>query len=133
MLGQCGGVVGLLDLGDVQSNKCSLEHALSMYPTSMTCKEALWLKKLLSDLYVPCDTLPILCDNQGAMKLLKHAIASMRSKHIDVQYLFAREHVARGNVAFHYCNTERMIADCMTKPLPEKKLVFCRLGMGVMN
>ena len=37
MLGQCGGVVGLLDLGDVQSNKCSLEHALSMYPTSMTC------------------------------------------------------------------------------------------------
>ena len=96
-------------------------------------KEALWQKKLLSELNVHCDTISIFCDNQGAIKLLKHAIASMRSKHIDVQYLFAREHVARGNVAFQYCSTEQMIADCMTKPLPEKKLVFCRLGMGVMN
>jgi len=95
-------------------------------------KESLWLKKLLSELRVPCATMPIMCDNQGAIKLLKHAIASMRSKHIDVQYLFAREHVARGNVSFHYCSTESMIADCMTKPLPEKKFVFCRVGMGVV-
>jgi hypothetical protein len=76
-------------------------------------------------------TIPILCDNQGAIKLLKHPIASVRSKHIDVIYHFARERVARKEVTFDYCATDKMVADCMTKPLPEYKFISCRNNMGV--
>jgi hypothetical protein len=73
----------------------------------------------------------IYCDNQGAIQLLKHPIASNRSKHIDVIYHFARERVARGEVLFEYCVTQHMLADCMTKPLPESKFAFCLAGLGV--
>jgi transposase InsO family protein len=94
-------------------------------------KEALWLRTLLNDLDINAGTIPILCDNQGAIKLLKHPIASVRSKHIDVIYHFARERVARKEVTFDYCATDKMVADCMTKPLPEYKFISCRNNMGV--
>ena len=71
--------------------------------------------------------------NQGALKLLKHPIASNRSKHIDVIYHFARERVARKEVAFQYCDTNHMIADCLTKPVNEAKFVFCKNGMGLIK
>ena len=73
----------------------------------------------------------IKCDNQGAIKLLKNPIASQRSKHIDIQHHFVRERVARGEVAFTYCDTKIMVADIMTKALPKNKFDFCRINMGV--
>jgi hypothetical protein len=94
-------------------------------------KEALWLRKLINDFQKPLSTVTILADNQGAVKLLKNPITSLRSKHIDVIYHFARERVARKEVAFEYVKTEHMIADYLTKPVPEGKHTFCRSGMGV--
>ena len=77
-------------------------------------KEALWLRKLAAELEVQFGTMKIFSDNQGAIKLLKHPVASIRSKHIDVIHHFARERVARKEVHFEYISTELMVADCMT-------------------
>jgi hypothetical protein len=96
-------------------------------------KEALWLRKLLQSFGITVNALPMLCDNQAALKLIKHPIASLRSKHIDVMHHLARERVARGETAFTYCHTSNMIADCMTKPLPEFKLKACRSVMGMRD
>ncbi len=52
-------------------------------------KEALWLRKLCTDLQLADGPVNIYSDNQSAIKLLKNPIASMRSKHIDVIYHFA--------------------------------------------
>jgi hypothetical protein len=94
-------------------------------------KEALWLRKLLSDFGKATPTVKIYGDNQAAIKLLKHPIASLRSKHIDVIYHFARERVARGEVKFEYISTDKMVADIMTKALPENKFVTCRDSMSM--
>jgi hypothetical protein len=94
-------------------------------------KEALWLRKLLSDFGKTTSTVTIYGDNQAAIKLLKHPIASLRSKHIDVIYHFARERVARGEVKFEYISTDHMVADIMTKALPESKFITCRDNMGM--
>jgi hypothetical protein len=72
-------------------------------------------------LWLNVSPVQMLCDNQAAMKLIKHPIASMRSKHIDVQHHFVRERCSRGEVAFQYCETGEMVADCMTKALPMVK------------
>lgn len=94
-------------------------------------KEALWLRKLLATFGINVTPVQLLCDNQGAIKLVKHAIASMRSKHIDVMHHFVRERVARGEVVFSYCKSEDMVADCLTKAVPVSKFAKCKHGMGV--
>jgi hypothetical protein len=93
-------------------------------------KEALWLRKLLSELRLDT-TVIIQADNQSALKLLKNPVMTMRSKHIDVIYQFARERVARGEVTFEYIRTDLMVADTLTKPVPANKHEFCRTAMGV--
>ena len=94
-------------------------------------KEALWLRQLLHDLTLDTDTTTIKADSQSAIKLLKNPVFSMRSKHIDVIYHFARERVARNDVTFTYIKADHMVADTLTKPLPAAKFQFCRTAMGI--
>jgi hypothetical protein len=97
-------------------------------------KEALWLRKLMTDLALSTGgPIQLYCDNQAALALLKNPILSQRSKHIDVIYHFARERVASREVTFAYCSTNANVADCMTKALPDNKFAFCRSGMGIKS
>ena len=96
-----------------------------------TTKAALCVRKLLQDFDYKVDTIKIFCDNQAAISLLKNPISSVRSKHIDVIWHFVRERVSRGEVIFEYLSTDKMVADCMTKALPESSFARCRAGMGV--
>ena len=95
-------------------------------------KEALWLRKLLADLGMAVPTIKIMADNQSAIKLANNPVTSARSKHIDVLYHFVRERVARREVEFEYVPTAKMVADSLTKAVPEEKFVFCRESMGVL-
>lgn len=100
---------------------------------SSAVKEALWLRKLISDLGIPASgPVTIYSDNQAAISLLKNPITSARSKHIDVHYHFARERVARKEVEFIYCRTDDNVADALTKALPDCKFTACCKGMGMM-
>lgn len=94
-------------------------------------KEGLWLRTLLRELGMEINTINICADSQSAIKLLKNPVFSMRSKHIDVIYHFARERVARKDVAFTYVPTDKMVADVLTKPLPSAKFNYCRNAMGM--
>jgi ribonuclease HI len=94
-------------------------------------KEALWLRKLLAVFHIDFTPVEVFSDNQAAIKLIKHPIASLRSKHIDVQHHFVRERAARGEVVFAYCPTAEMVADCLTKSLPANKFKKCMVGMGL--
>ena len=95
-------------------------------------KEALWLRKLLADFKVASGPIEIKSDNQGALKLLRNPISSLRTKHIDIAHHFARERVIRGEVHFSFVPTTRMIADTLTKALSASNFARCRDGMGMM-
>jgi hypothetical protein len=82
---------------------------------SRAVKEALWLRKLLPELDIDATPMTIHGDNQGALKLLKNPITSVRSKHIDVHHHFARERICRGKVEFKYISTDDMVADIFIK------------------
>lgn len=94
-------------------------------------KEGLWLRTLLSELGLDTSTVTIRADNQSAIKLLKNPVFSMRSKHIDIIYHFARERVMRKDITFKYISTNEMVADILTKPLGTAKFDYCRSAMGV--
>jgi hypothetical protein len=110
---------------------CSTVEAEYMAAAAAT-KEAMWLRKLCQDLSVPCKTINIRCDNQGAIKLSKHSIASQRSKHIDVTHHFVRERTMRREISLSYINTERQVADFLTKAIPADKFTGCCTGIGLI-
>ena len=56
-------------------------------------------------------------DNQGAIAIEKDFISNWRSKHIDVKVHFIKEHLMSGTIQVAYCPMEKMLADCLTKPV----------------
>lgn len=70
-------------------------------------------------------------DNQGAIALAKNPVSRQRCKHVDIKYHFVRSTVNDGKVNLEYCPTSEMLADVMTKPATQFKLVkFTRLMFG---
>jgi hypothetical protein len=91
---------------------------------TLAAKEALWLKRFLGE--IGCtgqdlDTVTIHADNQGAIALAKNPEHHARTKHIDVQYHFIREHIEANRIKLSYLSTHDMPADGLTKPLSRQK------------
>ncbi|GIL74079.1 hypothetical protein Vretimale_10366 [Volvox reticuliferus] len=99
--------------------------------TAAAVREALWLRKLASELNLEGGATKISLDSQGALSLGKNAIISARSKHIDVHHHLVRERVVRGEIELGYCPTDQMVADILTKALGEIKFKWCRGALGV--
>jgi hypothetical protein len=58
------------------------------------CKEAVWLRKLLSELFgLKLEATCIWCDNQSCMKLSKNLVFHDNSKHIEIKYHYIRDMV----------------------------------------
>lgn len=59
-------------------------------------KEVLWFRKLGLYVWLDLETVQIYYDNQRTIRLLKHPIASLRSKHTDMVHQFALERGTQG-------------------------------------
>ena len=55
------------------------------------------------------------------MLLGKNPEYHARTKHIDIQHHFVREHVINGTVVFQFISTDDMAADVLTKPIAKVK------------
>ncbi len=85
---------------------------------SATAQEAIWLRKLLTDLFLPQKTpCVIYVDNQGSIKLAKNQTVHGRSKHIQIKWHFVRQLVADGDICLKYVSSQENKADGFTKPL----------------
>ena len=103
---------------------------------ALMAKEAIWLQYLLQDLgmskYAPRT---LLCDNQGAISLTKNPTHHAKTKHVDVQLHFIRDHVEKGTIKVEYCPTEDLVADIMTKGLARERheRLIRMMGMGMVT
>eukprot|EP00253_Pinus_taeda_P014573 PITA_14573 len=74
---------------------------------SMASCEAVWLRKLFSELFGhTLDTNVILCDNQSGIRLSENPVFHDCSKHIDIRYHFIRDMVQRGAIRLHHIGTD---------------------------
>ena len=102
--------------------------------TSMACCEAVWLRKLFSELFGHVlDTTVILCDNQSGIRMTENPVLHDRSKHIDIRYHFIRDMVQRGTVRLDHIGTDEQVADILTKPLGKVKFLTFRERLGIVE
>jgi hypothetical protein len=96
------------------------------------CSQLLWMRQCLKDFGIKIKTLPLLCDNESAIKIAQNPVLHGKTKHIEIRYHFIRDHVANGDISLSYVNTKDQLADIFTKPLDEKRFKELRGEINVV-
>jgi hypothetical protein len=98
----------------VDVSRSSTEGELCVLST--TTAEIIWLRWLLADLGVCCDTpTPLLCDNSGAIQICHDPVKRELTKHIGVDVSFTRSHCHQKTIDLQYVPSEAQLVDFFTK------------------
>jgi histone deacetylase 1/2 len=85
--------------------------------------EIIWVQKLLAELGTSHPPMARLwCDNLGAKYLSANLVFHARTKHIEIDFHFVCERVAKKLLDIWFINTNDQVADGFTKALPRVKL-----------
>jgi phosphoribosyl-AMP cyclohydrolase len=83
----------LVSWSSKKQNSVALSTAKAEYiSTCSCCAQLLWMKTTLSDFRIKFKQVPLLCDNESAVKLTNNPVQHSRTKHIDVRHHFIRDH-----------------------------------------
>ena len=117
-----------------QSTVAKSSTEAELVALSQATQECLWLRQLLKDLeFTQKGASVIFEDNQGAINLTKHQKHHDRTKHIAIHDLFCRERVHSGEIDVCYCNTNKMLADIMTKSVSRLQFQKMCFLLGIKN
>jgi histone deacetylase 1/2 len=94
--------------------------------------ELIWVQALLGELGVIQRRPPVLwCDNIGATYLSANPVFHARTKHIEIDFHFVRERVARKLLEIRFISSKDQLADIFTKPLPLPQFTSCRRNLNL--
>jgi hypothetical protein len=97
------------------------------------CAQLLWMRQTLKDYGVQCDKVPLLCDNESAIKIAHYLVQHNKTKHIEIRHHFIRDHVNRGDINLSYVGTNDQLADIFTKHLDEARFQELRHELNIID
>ncbi|GKE61567.1 hypothetical protein Tco_1511934 [Tanacetum coccineum] len=85
---------------------------------TLTCCKVTWLVSLLKDFGLkdlgPVD---LKCDNKATIYMAANPVFHARTKHIEIDCHYVRDHIKRGEVLPSHVSTKSQLADIFTKVL----------------
>ena len=94
--------------------------------------ELMWIQSLLKELKISSPpTARIWCDNIGATYLTANPVFHGRVKHVEIDFHFVRERVARKLLDVRVISTNDQIADGFTKAPTKKKMDLFRDNLNL--
>ena len=85
------------------------------------------------DYGIKLDQISIKYDNTSAINLRKNPIQHSRTKHIDIRHHFLRDHIQNGDISLEFIDTNNQLTNIFTKPLNEKRLIFIKHDLGMID
>jgi hypothetical protein len=85
------------------------------------CAQLLWMRKTLKDYGYTINQVPLLCDNESAIKIAYNPYEHSRTKYIDIRHHFLRDHAIKGDIIISHVRTNEQLVDIFTKPLDENR------------
>ena len=97
-----------------------------------TTAEVMWIQTLLYELGIQTpQAAKLWCDNIGAKYISANPVFHARTKHIEVDYHFVRERVARRLLEIEYISTKDQVADGFTKPLTVRQMEIFKNNLNL--
>jgi hypothetical protein len=94
--------------------------------------ELTWIQTLLHELGLTSPTQPVLyCDNIGATYLASNPIYHARTKHIEIDYHFVRDMVAKKILQVCFISGKDQLVDILTKSLAAARFNMLRSNLNV--
>ena len=91
------------------------------------------MRQTLKDYGYKFSKVPLLCDNESAIRMADNPIEHSRTKDIAIRYHFLRDHQQRGDIEIAYVSTKEKLADIFTKPLDEKTFTKLRNELNILD
>jgi hypothetical protein len=124
----------LVSWASKKQNSVALSTAEAEYiAASHCCAQLLWMRQTLRDCGYKLSKVPLLCDNESAIRMADNPVEHSRTKHIDIRYHFLRDHQQREDIEIAYVSTKEQLADIFTKPLDEKTFSKLRNELNILD
>jgi hypothetical protein len=124
----------LVSWASKKQNSAALSTAEAEYIVAGHCSaQLLWMRQTLRDYGYKLSKVPLLCDNESAIRMADNPVEHSRTKHIDIRYHFLRDRQQRGDIEIAYVRTKEQLADVFTKPLDEKTFSKLRNELNILD
>jgi hypothetical protein len=124
----------LVSWSSKKQNSVALSTAEAEYVAAgACCAQLLWMRLTLRDIGCKFSKVPLLCDNESAIRLANNPVNHSRTKYTDIRYHFLRDHEAKGDVALSHVSTVKQLADIFTKPLDEPRFCALRSEINILD
>jgi hypothetical protein len=91
------------------------------------------MRQTLRDFGYNLSKVPLLCDNESAIRLADNPVEHSHTKHIDIRHHFLRDHQQKGDIDIFHISTENQLSDIFTKLLDEKTFCMLRSELNVLD
>ncbi|PKU64507.1 Retrovirus-related Pol polyprotein from transposon TNT 1-94 [Dendrobium catenatum] len=89
--------------------------------------DIIWLKRLLADFnIIHSEPVDVYCDNTSAIALANNPVFHARTKHIEIDHYFIRDHIQHNTIRLLPISTVDQLADILTKPLSTSRFKTLR-------
>jgi hypothetical protein len=108
----------LVSWSSKKQNSVALSTAKVEYiSVGSCCAQLLWMKATSNDFGIKFKQVPLLCDNESAVKLTHNSIQHSRIKHIDIHYHFIRDYRQKGDICIKSVGTDDRLVDILPSHL----------------
>jgi hypothetical protein len=116
-----------------KQNFIALSTAEEEYVTTDSCyAQLLWMRQTLKDYGYTMNQVSLLCFNESAIKIIYNPCEHSRTKHIDIQHHFLRDHAIQGDIIICHVQTNEQLTDIFTK-LDEKRFRELRSDLNTID
>src|SRR6187455_454199 len=124
----------LVSWASKKQNSVALSTAEAEYiAAGHCCAQLLWMRQTLRDYGYKLTKVPLLCDNESAIKMADNPVEHSRTKHTAIRYHFLRDHQQKGDIEIAYINTKEQLADIFTKPLDQQTFNKLRHELNILD